>query len=126
MSRSSADDISQGCAAGGRLLILLTSILLVVMPWTEYFWQFDHFLRGGQDLEFGLLALASIFCLVLVLSHQRKRLMASILVVRQWLFLLFHPETPTKPYNFCKLISSLTATAPHSPALGMYNLPIQV
>jgi hypothetical protein len=96
------------------------------MPWTEYFWQFDHFLRGGQDLEFGLLALASIFCLVLVLSQQRKRRMASILVVRQWLSLFFRRTTPPKSRAFYMLNSSITAAPLHSLMPGMYNLPIQI
>ena len=40
----------------GRFLIGLTALLIAVSPWTEYYWHFDNFLRGGQDFEFGLLA----------------------------------------------------------------------
>jgi hypothetical protein len=39
----------------GRLLILLTTLLILAMPVTEYLCNWDHFLRGGQDVEFNLL-----------------------------------------------------------------------
>jgi len=48
-------------------------ILLVIMPLTEYFWHFDNFLSGGQDFEFGLLAVLAFFGLVFVLlQHGRQ------------------------------------------------------
>lgn len=47
---------SQVCSVGGRVLILLTALLLAVTPWTEYLWHFDNFLHGGQDMELGLLS----------------------------------------------------------------------
>jgi hypothetical protein len=56
----------------GRLLVGLTTLLLAVMPLTEHLWTWDKFLRGGPDFEFGLLGIASILCLVLVLSQHYK------------------------------------------------------
>jgi hypothetical protein len=50
-----------------RLLILLTTLLLLVMPVTEHLCNWDHFLRGGQDVEFNLLA-ALLFAAMVVLS----------------------------------------------------------
>lgn len=40
-----------------RLLVVLTGLLLFAMPVTEYFCDWDHFLRGGPDVEFTVLAL---------------------------------------------------------------------
>jgi hypothetical protein len=77
------DGISQAYALGGRLLILFTAILIFVMPWTEYFCQLDRFLRGGQDCELGLLALLTIFSLVLVLLKQRRQSVTLLLAVRR-------------------------------------------
>jgi hypothetical protein len=52
---------SQVCSVGGRVLVLLTALLLGVTPWTKYLWHFDNFLHGGQDMELGLLSLLTIF-----------------------------------------------------------------
>ncbi len=70
------DGISQGIRLERALIILFTAILIFVMPWTEYFCELDRFLRGGQDCEFGLLALLTIFSLVLVLLQQRRQVVA--------------------------------------------------
>src|SRR5258708_7588375 len=51
----------------GRLLVLLTTLLVLVMPVTEHLYNWDHFLRGGQDVEFNLLA-ALLFAAMVVLS----------------------------------------------------------
>lgn len=51
----------------GRVLILLTTLLVLVMPVTEHLCNWDHFLRGGQDVEFNLLA-ALLFAAMVVLS----------------------------------------------------------
>jgi hypothetical protein len=39
-----------------RVLVLLTTLLLLVMPITEHLCNWDKFLRGGPDIEFSLLA----------------------------------------------------------------------
>jgi hypothetical protein len=51
----------------GRLLVLLTTLLVLVMPVTEHLCNWDHFPRGGQDVEFNLLA-ALLFAAMVVLS----------------------------------------------------------
>jgi hypothetical protein len=50
-----------------RLLVLLTGLLLFAMPLTEYFCDWDHFLRGGADVEFSVLALL-LFAAMVVLT----------------------------------------------------------
>src|ERR1700738_3136277 len=67
----------------GRLLIVLTTLLLAVMPLTEHLWTWDKFLRGGPDFEFGLLGIASILCLVLVLSQNYKQVINLLLTMRR-------------------------------------------
>jgi hypothetical protein len=75
--------VSKAFLAGGRTLLCLTSFLILMMPWTEYFWHFDKFMRGGQDFELGMLAVATIFCLVLVLLEQGKRCWALLMAMRR-------------------------------------------
>lgn len=60
-------DSSQWTRPLSRLLVLLTTLLLLVMPVTEHLCNWDHFLRGGQDVEFNLLA-ALLFAAMVVLS----------------------------------------------------------
>lgn len=67
----------------GRVLFFLTCFLLIAMPWTEHFWTFDRFLRGGQDMELGLFALLSFLCLVLVLSQHFKQALTNLLAILQ-------------------------------------------
>jgi hypothetical protein len=50
-----------------RILVLLTTLLLLVMPVTEHLCNWDHFLRGGPDVEFSLLA-GLLFAAMVVLS----------------------------------------------------------
>lgn len=57
----------------GRFLFSLICGLLLVMPYTEYFWNFDKFLRGGQDLELGIFALLCFLCMVVVLARRLPR-----------------------------------------------------
>jgi hypothetical protein len=120
------DGISQAYALGGRLLILSTAILIFVMPWTEHFCQLDRFLRGGQDCELGLLALLTIFSLVLVLLQQRRQNVALLLTVRRWLSLVFEGADPRAVANACSLIARSDAVSLSSSALCRYNPPIQV
>jgi hypothetical protein len=120
------DGISHAYAVGGRVLIVLTAILIFVMPWTEYFCQLDRFLRGGQDCELGLLALLTIFSLVLVLLQQRRQNVALFLTVRRWQYLVFEGADPRAVANACSLIAHSDATPIATHALCRYNLPIQV
>ena len=124
--RPPIDGISQACALGGRLLILSTAVLILVMPWTEYFWQFDRFLRGGQDFELGLLSLLTIFSLVLVLLQQRRQDVALLLIVKRWLSLVFEDPGPRAVANACSLTAHADAVPLSSRELCRYNLPIQV
>ena len=107
---------SQFCSVGGRVLILLTALLLAVAPWTECLWHFDNFLHGGQDMELGLLSLVTVFCLVLVLLQDSKQRVRSMAVIRQWASSVLDQADPL----------ALDAMPPHGSSLGTYNPPIQV
>jgi len=59
--------------AFGRLLLILAAVSLLTMPLTQHIWTWDHFLRGGQDFESGMLILVTILCLAVLLSQLCKR-----------------------------------------------------
>ncbi len=65
--RGSAWDCSEWSRPLSRLLVLMTTLLLLVMPVTEHLCNWDHFLRGGPDVEFSLLA-GLLFAAMVVLS----------------------------------------------------------
>jgi hypothetical protein len=65
--RAWTTDWSQWSRPLSRLLVLLTTLLLLVMPVTEHLCNWDHFLRGGPDVEFSLLA-GLLFAAMVVLS----------------------------------------------------------
>jgi hypothetical protein len=124
--RSPVDGVSQAYALGGHLLILVTAILIFVMPWTECFCQLDRFLRGGQDCELGLLALLTIFSLVLVLLQQHRHNVTLLLTVRRWICLVFEEGGPLAVEKACSLTAHSDTVPLPSNALCRYNLPIQV
>ena len=101
-------------------------MLIVLMPLTEYYWTFDKFLRGGQDLEFGLLSLAAVFCLVLVLCQQRRMGLILILAVRRWLRFAFkRADRPARKRSWV-ILAALHATPLPHPTFSGYSLPIQI
>jgi hypothetical protein len=124
--RPPVDGISHTYALGGRLLIVLTAVLLFVMPWTEHFCELDKFLRGGQDCELGLLALLTIFSLVLVLLKQRRQNVTLLLTVRRRLSCVFEDEDPRGVAKARGLTAHSDAMPLSTQALCRYNLPIQV
>ncbi len=52
-----------------RAVLILTEALILVMPLTEHFCKWDKFLRGGPDVEFGILSLLLFAGLVLLTSY---------------------------------------------------------
>jgi hypothetical protein len=106
-----------------RVLMLLTALVIAIMPWTEYWWHFDQFLRGGQDLELSLLSLVVFFCLVLVLFRHGNGWKPLMLPFRR---LAFQHADPGAPGALPGLIATLHAVPLPSPSLSMSNLPIQV
>jgi hypothetical protein len=120
------EGLSRAHALGGRALLLFTALLLAVMPWTEYYWHFDRFLRGGQDCEFGILFIATIFSLALVLSQCRKQTTALLHTLRRWISDVFQNPDRRALLNLRSLIAALHATLVPDPPLGTFSLPLQI
>jgi hypothetical protein len=95
------------------------------MPLTEHLWTWDKFLRGGPDFEFGLLGIASLLCLVLVLSQHYKLVINLLLTLRRLIgFALYLDDGPF--WATPEIISSFRRGRTEAPALGTYNLPLQI
>ena len=69
----SGSDVPKEWVRVGRALVLLNIIVLILSSFTEHFWTWDRFLRGGQDFELSLLALLAFFCLILVFAQYFRR-----------------------------------------------------
>jgi hypothetical protein len=125
-SRTPIGGLSRAHAMIGRALLFFTALLLIVMPWTAYYWHFDHFLRGGQDFEFGILFIATTFSLAIVLSQCRKQTTAFIHSVRRWISNTFQNTRKTVLRNLHGLIAAAQAILKSDPSSELYNLPLQI
>ena len=119
-------DMSWEWIAAGRVLLLLTAVLILLMPCTEYFWHFDRFLRGGQDLELGLLAIVSMLCLALLLTQHCKKGIASLLVIRRWLSCLVRPADSAAARWFYGPVAAACSASWPGAISARYSLPLQV
>lgn len=116
----------QARALVGRVLIVLTALLIAVSPWTEYYWDFDNFLHGGQDFELGLLATITVFCLVLVLLQHSKQGLAFWFALRRWLSVsLTHPGLASSSLSFGSVMASYAVPLP-DPKSGLCDLPLRI
>ena len=105
---------------------MLAATMLVVMPFTEYYWHFDKFLQGGQDMEFGLLSIAAVFCLMLVLSQRRRQGVIFLLAMRRWLRNCFERTDHPARKRSWGIQEKLRSNLELHPSLASYNLPIQI
>ena len=117
--------LSQASVKAGRVLLSVMLVLISVMPLTEYLWHFDQFLHGGYDFELGLLAVASIFCLAVVLVQQ-GRLDLAVAFVLQRLYSVLK-RAGLRMYTWSREHVPLLYSAPSgSSSLGIYTLPLRV
>lgn len=113
-------------AAFGRVLIGLIALLTAVSPWTQYYWHFDNFPRGGEDFEFGLLCSLMVFCLVLILMQLGKQGVTFWFALRQWLAVIFQRPDPVALSFFAYRILACRAPSPPDRILGVYDLPLRI
>ena len=118
---------AHACFVLSRVLLLCTAVLLVAMPWTEYFWHFDRFLRGGQDFELGLLAVLTSFCLVLLLFQLGlNSLQLALALCRSLVHLLRTGLRMPMASARAGLMSLLHAVPLSGTTVGNYSLPLQI
>jgi len=109
----------------GRVLLMLTAILLVTAPLTQYIWTWDHFLRGGQDYELSTLMILAFLCLVLVLAQHCKQSMDLLFTARGQSSFPSHASlaatiAPTGPF------STFYSEREASPSLKKFSFPLQI
>jgi hypothetical protein len=108
----------------GRTLLIINIIVLIVSCFTEHFWTWDGFLRGGQDFELSLLALLAFFCLILVFAQYFRRKVSDLLDRRDDACITDDLSFPS-PYAAPFLRSFFAERPPgHCPSLGPIVLRI--
>jgi hypothetical protein len=120
------DGMMRFWAKGSRIVLLLTGLLVLVMPLTEYFWNFDHFLRGGQDIELGLFSLLMVICLILVMLRRIDEGLTFVLAIGERLFLFPRVRAASDANLFVEQALDLQKMEFPTPAISRYTLPILI
>lgn len=125
-ARGPLDGMMRFWTKGSRLALLLTGLLVLVMPLTEYFWDFDHFLRGGQDIELGLFSVLMVICLILVMLRHVSRGLSLILAIWARLSLIPRDRASRKANLSADRVLELRVLESPIPAISRYSLPILI
>lgn len=123
--RSTLTRLPRLCAHASRLLILLSALLVVAMPFTEHFATFDHFLRGGPDLELGLLAFFASLSLVLLLAQYARIALSRVMALRHRLWSVRKVVQGAPSVDSSRFIQAIFAPPPISPLLRT-DLPLLI
>jgi hypothetical protein len=120
-------DAHRDCVLMSRLVALLIAFLLAVMPLTEYLWTWDRFLRGGQDLEFGLLGIVASLGLACILSLHTAKSITLLVTVQRVISLILQRALGLFA---CSTSEPLTWGYPSEqipdPDLDQSNLPLRI
>lgn len=115
----------RGPVAFGRFLLMLAAISVLTMPVTQDIWTWDHFLRGGQDFETGMLTIVIILCLAVLLSQLCKRQIALLFTVRRVHAVTFnHDELRGRSLLGAFVI--LCMERGNGAAVDRYSLPLKI
>ena len=63
---------------------------LVTIPFAQYVWTWDQFLRDGEDFDSSLLVLVAFTCLPLLLAEQSGRGLNQLLTIRRLFWFISH------------------------------------
>jgi hypothetical protein len=106
----SRSDVPKGWVRVGRCLVLLNIVVLILSSFTEHYWTWDRFLRGGQDFELSLLALLAFFCLILVFALYFRRGVSELLRQRNGISTICEPVAV--PLSISPLVVAFSSERP--------------
>lgn len=110
-----------GLQSIGRLLLLLASVVLIALPFTQQVWTWDRFLHGGQDFETTVLLILTSLCLVLVMARGCQQVIKLLLTLWSQLLVRYHSAIllPSR-------IPSISVNSRAGPIIAKFNLPLQI
>jgi hypothetical protein len=101
-----------------RAVLILTEMLILLMPLTEHFCTWDKFLRGGPDVEFGVLSLLLFAGLVLLTSYRAVTLPFLVLLAYRLIAL------PVRCLRISGVVFfSLPSRRSQEAPLGLWSIP---
>jgi hypothetical protein len=109
----------------GRFLLMLTAVSLITMPLTQHIWTWDHFLQGGQDFEFGSLAILSTLSMVLLMARHCKQSVDLLLAVAR-LFSFICDDHGLTRTSRSEAMAAFCSERVFNPVPGIYSLPLQI
>ena len=110
----------------GRVLLVLTAILLLTTPLTQYLWTWDNFPHGGQDYESTMLLVMAFLCLALVLAQHCRKCVEDQFLAPQCQSSSLSPRPLSAGSALAGASSKSHSERGSSPGLEMYSLPLQI
>lgn len=110
-----------GFQSMGRLLLVLASVVLIALPFTQQVWTWDRFLHGGQDFETTVLLILTSLCLVLVMARGCRQVIKLLLTL--WSQLLVRRCSAIMQPSRISASGVDRGAGPH---IATYNLPLQI
>jgi hypothetical protein len=111
----------RGFQSMGRLLLVLASVVLVALPFTQQVWTWDRFLHGGQDFETTVLLILTSLCLVLVMARGCRQGIKLLLTLWSQLLVRRCSGIPRR-----SRISATYVDRSAGPPIAIYNSPLQI
>jgi hypothetical protein len=108
-----------------RFLLMLTTVVLITSPLTQSIWDWDHFLRGGQDFETGVLLVLITLSLVLLLGQHCKQSVEHLLGACS-LFSFILDDRLLARTSAGEAITNLRGERAPIPFSGICNLPLLI
>ena len=105
-------------ARAARLLLVLASIVLIALPFTQRLWTWDRFLHGGHDFETNVLLIVITLCLVLVMVQSCRQGIRILIHASARLFL----PPPGLALADARRRSDRTVGSP----MAIFSLPLQI
>jgi hypothetical protein len=110
-----------GFQSMGRLLLVLASVVLIALPFTQQVWTWDRFLHGGQDFETTVLLILTSLCLVLVMARGCRQGIKLLLTL--WSQMLVRRRSAIlQPSRILPTCVDRSA----GPPIATFNLPLQI
>ena len=117
------DEASPAFVLMSRILVVLITLLLAVIPWSERYSLLDSF-PHGQDTELNLLAFFVILGLILLILRSARKQIRAFLAFKHLLLTMIRPE-PSPVLDFRHQLVLTDADRPPHPGF-LYNLPLQI
>jgi hypothetical protein len=111
----------RGLQSMGRLLLVLASVVLIALPFTQQVWTWDRFLHGGQDFETTALLILTSLCLVLVMARGCRQVIKLLLTL--WAQLLVRRCSAILRLS---RISAAGVDRGAGPPIAKYSFPLQI